>query len=183
VAIELGTWEAIGTTKMVTAMGNGKFYTFDAGKAPVDCLGETYGVTKEYKKDGWLVDWENIKFEGWNCFGKVRDKREERIERFKATVPGVEVTFVEGLTWDTLPIWMPKIGTWDFMYQDTIHYLEFILKEWEIYEPYSKVGSLIVLDDICLNDYMYNHFINNERNWDWHHANIGNKQLWGERIF
>jgi predicted O-methyltransferase YrrM len=182
VSIELGTFEGLGAKQIAIAMNKtegGELYTFDAGKAPIT-MGEPYGVTEKYLIDGHLVDWKNIDFEGWNDFGKVIDKRNKILRELK-NLNKVKVTFVEGLTWDTLPIWMPKIGVWDFLFQDSTHDLEEMIIEWELYEPYSKIGSLIVMDDIHLNFPQKEYFMGKD-NWKWFHTEIGHKQLWGERI-
>ena len=47
VVLELGTFEGSGTEKIATTMNKGELWTFDAGIAPYDCLGETYGVTPD----------------------------------------------------------------------------------------------------------------------------------------
>jgi|FLOH01.1.fsa_nt_gi predicted O-methyltransferase YrrM len=182
VVIELGTFEGFGTEKMAHAMSAGsKLYTFDAGEAPVDCLGETYGVTKEFKYKKWMVDWKNITFPGWDSFGEVIDKRTERVN---ADYGGVKVTLIEGMTFDTLPKQMPKIGKWDFLFQDTLHYLDFIIKEWKLVKKYSKKGSVIVFDDVSLKtggQDTIDYFETNEKTWQWRHTPIGHGQLWGEK--
>ena len=183
VVIELGTFEGFGTEKMANAMDKGTLYTFDAGEAPVDVfLGETYGVTKEFKYKKWLVDWKNIKFPGWESFGKVIDKRNDRVS---ADYGDVKVSFIEGMTFDTLPKALPKIGKWDFLFQDSIHGLEFILKEWRLVKKYSKKGSIIVMDDVSLTlpsgIEVVNHFKKKEPMWQWQHTSIGHGQLWGEK--
>ena len=184
VAIELGTFEGWGMERIATSMvktGGGKLFTFDAGKAPFNSLGPTYGVTEEYIKETYLVDWEHIPFEGWKSFGKVILKRQERLDRLKITAPNVEITFIEGITYDTLPVWMPKIGIWDFLFQDTMHELHSIIKEWKSFSPYSKVGSLVVFDDIYTTDGVEEYFRREEPNWKWIYTTIGRNQLWGER--
>jgi hypothetical protein len=179
--IELGTFEGWGTERIAEAMKKGWLFTFDAGKAPIT-MGLPYGVTEEYLIDGCLVDWENIPFEGWESFGDVIKKRQSRFERLKISVPKVKIVFVEGITWNTLPVWMPMIKTWDFMFQDSAHELETILQEWNEYSEYSKVGSVIVLDDVYDDSGTEAYFKENEPNWFWIHTDKGHHQLWGERI-
>jgi len=181
VVIELGTFEGFGTEKMAKAMPNGKLYTFDAGEAPVDCLGETYGVTKEYKYKKYLVDWKNIEHPGWDSFDKVIEKRTERVN---ADYPGVTVGFIQGLTFNTLPKQMPKIGKWDLLFQDTMHDMPSILKEWNLVKKYAKKGSVIIFDDIVLRlggAEVVDYFEKKERTWQWRHTPIGHGQLWGEK--
>jgi len=180
VVIELGTFEGFGTEKMATAMSNGILYTFDAGEAPTT-LGETYGVTKEYLYKKHLVDWKNIEHEGWASFGKVIKKRTERVN---ADYPDVSVEFIQGITFDTLPGQLPKIGKWDLLFQDTMHEMASILKEWRLVKKYAKKGSLIIFDDIVLSRggvEVVDYFEKKEKAWQWQHTPIGHGQLWGEK--
>jgi len=180
VVIELGTFEGFGTEKMARVMTTGKLYTFDAGEAPIS-MGETYGVTKEYLYKKYLVDWRRIKYPGWDSFGKVIDKRKERVS---ADYAGVTVLFVQGITFDTLPKQLPKIGKWDFLFQDTMHDMPSILKEWKMVKKFAKKGSVIVFDDIVLKlggKEIVNYFDENEKAWQWRHTSIGHGQLWGEK--
>lgn len=190
VVIELGTFEGYGTRKMATAMseaGGGKLFTFDAGKAPVNSLGPTYGVTEEFIKEGNLVDWENIASheQGWRSWKQVIEQRNRILS---ANYPNVEITFVEGVTTDTLPLWMEKIGQWDLLYQDTVHDITLILQEWEFYESYAKVGSVIIFDDVVMKGpakqgmTVFKHFTERVDDWGWKHCAIGHEQLWGEKL-
>jgi len=181
VVIELGTFEGFGTEKMAKAMSNGTLYTFDAGEAPVDCLGETYGVTKKYKYKKYLVDWKNIEHPGWDSFDKKNKKRTERVN---ADYPGVTVKFIQGMTFDTLPKQMPKIGKWDFLFQDSLHDMPSVIKEWTLVKKYAKKGSVIVFDDVVLRlggAKLVDYFEKKEPMWQWRHTPIGHGQLWGEK--
>jgi predicted O-methyltransferase YrrM len=178
VVIELGTFEGFGTEKMATAMTKGKLFTFDAGEAPTT-LGETYGVTKEFLYKKHLVDWKNIKHEGWASFGKVIDRRTERVA---ADYAGTAVKFIQGITFSTLPKQLPKIGKWDLLFQDTMHEMASILKEWKLVKKYAKKGSLIIFDDIILRlggAEIVDYFEKKEKLWQWKHTSIGHGQLWG----
>jgi len=178
IVIELGTFEGYGTEKMARAMSRGTLYTFDAGGAPVNSLGETYGVTADYVYKKCLVDWRHIPFDGWNSFAKVIAKRDIRLA---AEYPGVEVVFIQGMTFDTLPEHLPAIGRWDLLFQDTLHDQNSIIREWNIVKTYARGGGIIVFDDIHANHGIVE-CLQREKNWQWRHTPIGHQQLWGERI-
>jgi hypothetical protein len=96
--------------------------------------------------------------------------------------PNVDITFVEGLTWDTLPDWMPKIGSWDFLFQDTLHDLGPTVREWKLYSPYARTGSIVIFDDVYPTSGVIEYFKEKEKGWKWIHTDIGHKQLWGEKV-
>jgi len=186
VVIELGTFEAFGTMKMadcLEAIGQkAKLYTFDAGIKPYNTLGPTYGT----KEDEELVEWdrnfpEKWMRDGWHSWGQVMKARKERLAK---PYSNVKVEYIEGITFDTLPKAMKKIGEWDFCFQDTVHYPDLIMKEWELLEPFSKVGSIIVFDNMARphNTAWVDVFKKLEPNWETRHKIGGCEPLWAERI-
>jgi len=191
VVMELGTFEGYGTYKIAKAMseyGGGKLYTFDVGHSPANSLGEPYGCAPTFE-EGPIVDWKNfpekhVCARGWKSWGLVIEKRNKRLEEMKG-LKNVEVEFIEGLTYDTLPEVMPRIGEWDFCFQDTLHTTEHIIREWKLFKDYSKIGSIVVFDDIVetQNFEFLNWFAKNEKKkWSHKHTKLGHGQLWAERI-
>ena len=185
VVIELGTFEAFGTIKMAAALNRIKqqstIYTFDAGTNPYNTLGEVYGVPNEVE----LVKWDgpiDLKFrDSWRSWGDVMKARDERLAK---KYENVTVEYIEGITFDTLPGALKDIGKWDFCFQDTVHHYDFIIKEWKLLKPYSKVGSIIVFDDMNRphNTAWVDIFRAKEPDWITRHSEIGHQPLWAERI-
>jgi len=165
IVLELGTFEACGTKAMADTLEGfcikSKFWTFDEG-----------GVT--------LKDWpESVHEDMINTWVKVVEARAERV---KHPYQYVILEYIEGLTFDTLPIKLPEIGEWDFCFQDSVHVLPDILQEWNLLLPYSKVGSIIVFDDILIDHDWLKWFPENVKGWDWRHTTLGRSQLWAERM-
>jgi hypothetical protein len=179
IVIETGTFEGFGTEKMAKAMsevGGGFLITFDAGIAPVNTLGPTYGVPA----DQILVTNYKELNEGWKCWEKVIIKRDERLKR---NYKDVTLTFIEGLTFDTLPDFFNAFTFgWYFCFQDSCHVLDDILKEWKVLKENSHFGSVIVLDDIPAESNVVKWFVENEPDWVCKHTKVGHQQLWMERI-
>jgi predicted O-methyltransferase YrrM len=195
--IELGTFEGMGTMKMAKALQETEqevdFYTIDLGEAPVNSLGEKYGNKFEYDDNGKIiiagVPWEEFKagkgtsdqIKSWGSWGWIMDARDKRLE---ADYGEVKLEFIQGFSFDVLPDLLKKIGTWDFCFQDTLHYVPDIIKEWVLLKPTSKVGSIIVFDDI---NREYNRgwadwFKENEPEWETRWAEHGHEPLWAERM-
>ena len=191
VIIELGTFEAWGTVRMASVMDSylldeqvGLLYTFDAGDAPVNSLGIDYGCAATFE-DEPLVDWKRFDpkhpcakgWKSWKAIMKMRDKR--LAQKFK----NVKITFIKGLTYDTLPETMFELGGWDFCFQDTLHRPEHMIPEWKLFRDYAHIGSVVVFDDV---DWRNEEFVEwmkkNELTWDLRVTKIGHGQLWAEKI-
>jgi len=198
VVIELGTFEAMGTKDMAKALQkNGSkvdFYTIDAGEAPVNSLGIKYGVPLETDDDGEhvisLIPWEDFgrklrgeHFQqiGWGSWSQVLKGRARRLAEDYSPV---NLEYVEGFSYDVLPELLKRIGTWDFCFQDTLHAPKEIMKEWVLLEPYAKVGSIIVFDDMQrgFNRGWADWFIENVKGWDTRWAKFGHEPLWAEKV-
>jgi len=198
IVIELGTFEGLGTMRMAAALQKTDkkvdFYTIDVGEAPVNSLGSPYGVPQKFDKNGELiyttVPWEEFKNgrgttqegQGWGSWGTVMLNRDKRLQ---AGFGKVNLQFIQGFSYDVLPELLEKIGRWDFCFQDTLHYKEDIIKEWVLLKPYSRVGSVIVFDDM----YRYSRgqgwvdwFNQNEPDWETRWSEFGHESLWAERI-
>jgi predicted O-methyltransferase YrrM len=193
VVMELGTFEAWGTLKMARCLNwfpsKSFLYTFDAGHSPANSLGgsDVYGVPEQFEEVP-LVDWRSFPknhkaYQGWGCWGKVINARNKRLKEM-SRLPNVEVKYVEGITYDTLPKVMPEIGVWDFCFQDTLHKTHHIIKEWKLYREFTKVGSLVVFDNITPPENLdfVDWFKENEPNWIYKRTEVGDGQLWAERI-
>ncbi len=197
VMMELGTFEAAGTIKMAECLDQLShkctFYTFDAGHSPANSLGgsDVYGVPKSFEEQP-LVDWKNFpkkhrSSKEWRSWGKIIQARNERLKEMRG-LSNVKVKYVEGITFDILPKVMPKIGTWDFCFQDTLHSTYHITKEWKLYREFTKIGSVVVFDDVGEphNFDLVNWFVENEPDWICKHTDIGggrgDGQLWAERM-
>ncbi len=130
VIVETGTFEGLGTYTMAKAAqenGNGaKIFTID------------------YDGDPDV----SIPMEDWIELRKFRD---ENLQKARETFPGVEITFLNGDSREMLPTLFPsKLQSWDFFFQDSMHFTSGILQEWEIMKPYAHPGSVVVFDDVCL---------------------------------
>lgn len=179
IVLELGTFEGYGTLKIARAMqkngGKGVVYTFDVGTHPVNSLGPTYGVPAE----DFLVDWEKI--EGWESFGKVIKQREKNLSQ---DFGDIGIVFVEGESIKTLPMILKKFKSFDFCFQDSLHNLEYILKEWKLLRKKMRVGSVIIFDDIVENSPEHLWFVKNEsEKFKIIHTKIGHQQLWMEKMY
>lgn len=162
--IELGTFEGMGT-KLIAETLNGNniqsfLWTFDAGKPT----------------EGWPESAIPDIMGQWDRIEAVRRRR------IKTEYKNTTIRYYEGLTKDTLPAVMPEIGTWDFCFQDSVHQNHEIIEELACYESYSKVGSIIVFDDIIEGHPFIEWFRNNMAGWIFRHTTIGRSQLWAERI-
>jgi predicted O-methyltransferase YrrM len=195
--IELGTFEGMGTMKMAKALQETKrkvdFYTIDVGDAPVNSLGLKYGNPLKYDDDNKViperVPWEEFKagkgtadqIKSWGSWGWVMSARDKRLLE---DYGDVNLEFIQGFSFDVLPDLLKKVGTWDFCFQDTLHGINEIKTEWVLLKPTSKVGSIIVFDDINRN---YNRgwadwFHANEFDWETRWSEFGHEPLWAERI-
>ena len=186
VLIELGTFEAFGTTKMAEALNRlgqkSILYTFDVGTNPYNTLGETYGIPNEDVLVKWDCPTIDPRFrDSWRSWEDVMKARDERLaKKYK----NVTIKYNEGITFDTLGPALEDIGEWDFCFQDTVHHHDFIIKEWELLKPYSKIGSIIVFDDMTRphNTAWVDIFRTTEPDWETRHVKVGHEPLWAERI-
>jgi hypothetical protein len=204
--IELGTFEGMGTEVMAETLSyisevmaeKVKFATVDAGVGPVDVLGETYGVTKDKLFNDFPTSYPIVDFtkfagkdvpefqKSWGSFEAVQEARAERI----ANAPvGVEIKYFEGLSYFKLSEMLRWLGEeWHFCFQDTVHSMPDILKEWELLKPSAIEGSIIVFDDAVIypdgsglgTDLL--NFFKKEPEWVARHTKIGHQQVWAEKV-
>jgi cephalosporin hydroxylase len=131
IIVETGTFEGLGTYTMAKAAAendNGaRIFTVDYDGDP---------------EEG------SIPMEDWL---ELRRFREENLELARKTFPNVEIVFLNGDSRQVLPTLLPsRISTWDFFFQDSMHFTSGILDEWRIMRPYAHSGSIVVFDDVCL---------------------------------
>lgn len=131
IIVETGTFEGLGTYTMAKAAAendNGaRIFTVDYDGDPEES---------------------SIPIEDWL---ELRRFREENLQLARNTFPNVEITFLNGDSRQMLPTILPaQITTWDFFFQDSMHFTSGILDEWRIMRPYAHPGSTVVFDDVCL---------------------------------
>jgi predicted O-methyltransferase YrrM len=184
VIIELGTFEARGTVVLAEAArysDSVRLLTFDLGHSPVNSLGPTYGVPYEEK----FVSWEG-RNDDWASWAGVVAKRTERFNQIRSDYQNIQLEFIEGFTYDTLPrVLGEAVERWDFCFQDTLHDLDNILLEWVLLKPFSRVGSVMVMDDMVREGAgppVVEYFRLQEPDWGIRHSTTGRQQLWIERI-
>jgi len=132
IILELGTFAARGTEAMAKYVSSYtkdavQIFTIDAG-VPLDWA----VATKTYlpKKIG-----------GWDAVVKMRK------HRLNKRYPFCEITYIEGSTIDVLPNLMDRVKTWDFCFHDATHLPETMLIDFDLIEPFSHSGSVIIFDD------------------------------------
>ncbi len=130
IIVETGTFEGLGTYTMAKAAqenGNGaRIFTIDYDGDPDVSIP--------------MEDWEAL-----------RGFRDENLQRAREEFPDVEITFLNGDSREILPTLFPsRLQSWDFFFQDSMHFTSGILQEWEIMKPFSHPGSVALFDDVCV---------------------------------
>lgn len=142
---------------MIDNNNNGKIYTIDYDGDPT-----SHNINKS--------EWE-----------KLRNIRNKNLLDIKLNFPNCEVNFIEGDSRKVLPSIFNKynINSWDFFYQDSMHFFDDIMNEWSIMKPYANDKAFVIFDDLNLKDVkkFKNWFIKNEKMWDYKIINTGHKQL------
>jgi cephalosporin hydroxylase len=175
IIIETGTFEGLGTFAMAKAASENR------NKAKI--------FTIDYDGDPDA----NIPMEDWL---QLRQFRDENLSLARSSFPGVEIHFLNGDSRSMLPSLFPaQLESWDFFFQDSMHFLQGILAEWEIMKPFARPGSLVVFDDVCLDwkklpkhllkqdDFCW-HFLLNEawqQGWRCKSAVEGRAQFWAQK--
>lgn len=130
VIIETGTFAALGTYTMAKAAhdSNNEAHIFT-----IDYDGDP---TTQLDRNDWL---------------QLKEIRNSNLDLIRSKFPKVRIDFIEGDSRQVLPeLFSDKVNSWDFFYQDSMHYKEGIMSEWEIMSKFSKVGSIVVFDDVAL---------------------------------
>ena len=129
IIVETGTFEGLGTFTMARAAqenGGAKIFTIDYDGDPDVSI----------PMEDWL---------------ELRRYRDENLQMARNTFPDVEILFLNGDSRQVLPTIFPhQADHWDFFFQDSMHFTSGILQEWEVMKPFSRPGSVVVFDDVCL---------------------------------
>ena len=135
IIIETGTFEAIGTFAIAKAAhendNNASIYTIDYNGDP----------TTNLAQDKWK---------------ELSEIRTQNLKLIKTSFPNVNINFLEGDSRDVLSSLFSdnnSLREWDFFYQDSMHYLDGVLAEWNIMSPFASKGAIVVFDDLFLPDY------------------------------
>ena len=175
VIVETGTFEAHGTYAICQAAHENN--------------NQALIVTIDYDGDPTT----QLPSEMWKELSRVR---QNNLEIIKNKFHQCTLNFLEGDSREVLPSIFPKLAdTWDFFYQDSMHFKEGIISEWSIMRKFAHVGSIAVFDDLQLS---YNlpkvlsflssgfcgWFIRHEmiRGWDSIHTEKGHGQLWVQKV-
>ena len=122
---------------------------------------------------------------------ELREIRNSNLERIHSLFPLVTINFYDGDSREVLPALIQKGLTWDFFFQDSMHFLDGITKEWEIMESAANPNAIVVFDDISLSDNLKhpdapvfcNQFINSiyGQKWCYKSTDIGHRQFWAQK--
>mgnify|MGYP000710307368 CR=1 FL=1 len=166
VIVETGTFEGQGTYVMAQAANannNGcKIYTIDYNGDP----------TSDFEMDKWLA------------LKKIRDGN---LQKIKDNFKNVTVQYVEGDSREVLQTLFinNNINKVDLFYQDSMHFLDGIISEWNLVEKYIHVGGRIIFDDLWLKGVRQfrDWFKQKYRNkYEYKEENYGHKQLVVKRL-
>lgn len=145
VVLELGTFAAKGTIDMAehieaVSPHHVQFYTLDGGE-PVIWRQEKdeYELTKA--GPGCEI---HVGF-SWDTVVKNRNERLQR--KFSKC----DITYIEGITTEILPNFLPTIDKWDFCFHDATHLPGLMMRDFDLLVPFSHIGSVIVFDDADVN--------------------------------
>jgi len=174
--IELGTFEALGTIKMAEAISSytsiGRLWTFDSDE-PLERENIkgviTSKIIKNWQEEEKWKEWKNV----------VAERRKNLDKMFD----GCEIIYIDGLISETLPPLLKEIEHWDFCFHDSTHTTPEIRGEFDLLEPFTKTGSVIVFDDVPINDHAFYIWFTSNRSdtWDFQHSGKGHGQLWAEK--
>lgn len=79
---------------------------------------------------------------------QLREIRNENLAEIKRRFPGCQVDFVEGDSRMVLAKLFCNGDSWDFFYQDSMHFFKGIKAEWDALEPHAAAGAVAIFDDI-----------------------------------
>lgn len=170
--IELGTFAGIGTEIMARCAGRydkqSYLYTIDAG-IPLNWDGKNKKLNVIELSDIEKKEWSSI-IENRN---RVLDKE----------FPFCLIEYHEGISLDVLPKILPGIGIWDLCFQDSSHLAELIIMEFKLLEPFARIGSIIVFDDIPTFDNCFiGEFERCTKDWNYRWTEKGHGQVWAEKV-
>lgn len=162
IVIETGTFEAHGTYVIANALhennNNAKIYTIDYDGDP----------SSNIDKDEWI---------------KLKNIRNDNLNEINRKFVNCEVIFIEGDSRDVLSSIFNKYNEngWDLFYQDSMHFYDGIMSEWNIMKQYANNNSFVIFDDLYLKGVkkFKKWFVKNEKDWNHYISNFknGHKQL------
>lgn len=138
--------------------------------------------THDYDGDPVQSNKDLIKKAEWQ---ELSDNRTANLQTIKDACADVEISFVYGDSRKTLPEVISQIDSWDFWFQDSMHYKSGIQEEWFIMKEKLAPGSIAVFDNI---DHVHSFgrwFIKSEMKTGWAYQNLRigkNRQLWAQYI-
>ena len=122
---------------------------------------------------------------------KLRDIRNSNLQRIRKLFPLITIHFHDGDSRGVLPNLIQQGLKWDFFFQDSMHFLEGIAKEWEIMKEAANTNAVVVFDDISLSENLKhpdapmfcNHFITSDigNQWCYRSTDIGHRQFWAQK--
>ena len=131
VIVETGTFEGQATYVMAKAAhdnnNNCRIYTIDYDGDP----------TSDFDPKEWL---------------KLKELRNANLEKIKNEFPNCKVIYVEGDSRLVLDTIFTQFGEtqWNLFYQDSMHFFDGIMSEWNIMEKYQAPQSITIFDDMWL---------------------------------
>ena len=127
--LETGTFEGQATYVMAQAANqnnnNCKIYTIDYNGDP----------TSDFEMEKWL---------------RLKSIRDENLQKIKNNFKNVEVNFVEGDSREVLKDLFNQDDVIDLFYQDSMHFKDGIIAEWNLVEKNIIKNSKIIFDDLQL---------------------------------
>ena len=165
VIVETGTFEGQGTYVLSNiankSYNSPKIYTIDYDGDPTTVLEKNR--------------WENLK-----------NIRNTNLENIKTDFPNVTVKYIEGDSRTMIPSIFNAHGEkhWDLFYQDSMHFYDGIMTEWNLMYPYSRVGSVVIFDDSKLNGVkeFIKWFKTTQTDWEYVNFQEGHGQFIAQRI-
>lgn len=168
--IETGTLAAHATCALAVAMeeatGAGRLFTIDYDGDPV----------QDGKGTISAKDW-----------AELRANREANLAAVRAAAPSVEVAFREGDSRKVLPSVLEAAGSWDFWFQDSMHYKSGIREELDLMLPAMGEDAYIVFDNVDRVHPFGRWFVRSflpgaEGRWAYRSLTVGRtRQLWAHR--
>ena len=171
IVIETGTFEGHGTLLIASAINElnkkATIYTIDYPNDP---------LTKLDKKK-WL-DLDKIRK---NNLNKIRNKFDD-----------IKIVYLEGDSRIVLPkLLFESQIKWDLFFQDSMHFYEGILSEWNAIKSYANSRAIAIFDDISLskkefeqNGIKFCQWFSSSKDalkWNYLSTEIGHHQFWVQR--
>jgi predicted O-methyltransferase YrrM len=159
IILETGTFEGQATYVMAQSANQNnnkcKIYTIDYNGDP----------TSDFEMEKWL---------------RLKSIRDENLQKIKNNFKNVEVNFVEGDSREVLKDLFKDDDVIDLFYQDSMHFKDGIIQEWNLVEKNIIKNSKIIFDDLQLKGVQQfrDWFKNKYKNlYSYQTINVGHKQF------